>query len=274
MSFETLLWVRKQGTGNAASRSVLRVLADHAGQDHSCYLLTRTIADETDLSEAGVRKALARLVETGLVRVYERYRADGGRRSNRFQLLPDGPETLPPDHEDWAGVREAPRNEDEAPLHAEDGTPLHEVEVFPSKESPVVEATPVKGRAPRPATATRVPEDFAPTDAMKAWFVDEQLQLVIHGKTEHEKFMDYWRAVPGVKGRKLDWPATWRNWMRSAADRAQRNGYVRPVSGPPGTSLMPSSGAPLNYRPSTTDQKVSQTVELGRRLQQQMEEQK
>lgn len=27
-------------------------------------------------------------------------------------------------------------------------------------------------------------------------------------------FVDYWVAVPGQKGLKLDWPATWRNWMR------------------------------------------------------------
>jgi hypothetical protein len=30
-----------------------------------------------------------------------------------------------------------------------------------------------------------------------------------------EKFRDYWTAVPGAKGRKLDWLATWRNFVRS-----------------------------------------------------------
>ncbi len=29
-----------------------------------------------------------------------------------------------------------------------------------------------------------------------------------------ERFRDYWRSVPGAKGRKLDWAATWRNWVR------------------------------------------------------------
>jgi hypothetical protein len=28
------------------------------------------------------------------------------------------------------------------------------------------------------------------------------------------KFRDYWTALPGQKGVKLDWPATWRNWIR------------------------------------------------------------
>jgi hypothetical protein len=30
-----------------------------------------------------------------------------------------------------------------------------------------------------------------------------------------EKFRDYWLGVPGAKGRKLDWPATWRNYVRN-----------------------------------------------------------
>lgn len=35
-----------------------------------------------------------------------------------------------------------------------------------------------------------------------------------------DRFRDYWRSVPGAKGRKLDWPATWRNWVRN--ERADR----------------------------------------------------
>ena len=29
------------------------------------------------------------------------------------------------------------------------------------------------------------------------------------------KFADYWHSVPGAKGRKSDWAATWRNWVRN-----------------------------------------------------------
>lgn len=37
-------------------------------------------------------------------------------------------------------------------------------------------------------------------------------------RREHARFIDYWLSVPGARGRKLDWPATWRNWMRTAWD--------------------------------------------------------
>ena len=33
---------------------------------------------------------------------------------------------------------------------------------------------------------------------------------------EGENFRDYWAAVPGAKGTKLDWPATWRKWIRDS----------------------------------------------------------
>lgn len=37
---------------------------------------------------------------------------------------------------------------------------------------------------------------------------------------EHRIFIDYWIAQSGQKGVKLDWAATWRNWMRrKVADR-------------------------------------------------------
>jgi hypothetical protein len=38
-------------------------------------------------------------------------------------------------------------------------------------------------------------------------------------KLELEKFRDYWIAQPGQKGVKTDWDATWRNWVRRAAER-------------------------------------------------------
>lgn len=36
--------------------------------------------------------------------------------------------------------------------------------------------------------------------------------------SEWEKFRDYWISLPGSKGRKRDWQATWRNWCRNAAE--------------------------------------------------------
>jgi hypothetical protein len=143
------------------------------------------------------------------------------------------------------------------------GGPYDGETVAPSykKEDQEKTKTPsVSKRASRSERATRVPDDFRPTEEMRAWFVAEQLGQVIDGAKEHEKFMDYWQACPGVRGRKLDWPATWRNWMRTAAERAGRR---------PGNALVPTSGAPVQYKPSTTDQRIAQGQALAAKYREQ-----
>ena len=42
------------------------------------------------------------------------------------------------------------------------------------------------------------------------------------GKEIEETFRDYWVAQPGQKGRKADWEATWRNWVRNQKKTLQR----------------------------------------------------
>lgn len=37
-----------------------------------------------------------------------------------------------------------------------------------------------------------------------------------------EQFKDYWVSAPGSKGTKLDWSATWRNWVRNQKRAAQQ----------------------------------------------------
>lgn len=63
--------------------------------------------------------------------------------------------------------------------------------------------------------ATRLPADWTLPDEWLAWALGHhptwnpgRAQLAA------ESFRDYWIAVPGAKGRKTDWQATWRNWVR------------------------------------------------------------
>lgn len=64
----------------------------------------------------------------------------------------------------------------------------------------------------------RLPDDFRPDvdDARKAGLSPDE------AARETEKFRDYWISQPGHRGVKLDWPATWRNWCRHAAERRPR----------------------------------------------------
>lgn len=36
--------------------------------------------------------------------------------------------------------------------------------------------------------------------------------------SQFARFRDYWSGIAGAKGRKADWLATWRNWIRRVGD--------------------------------------------------------
>jgi len=77
---------------------------------------------------------------------------------------------------------------------------------------------------------TRIPDDFKVTPEMHAWAKEHVPEL--GGLRETEKFINYWRAKSGASATKLDWPATWRNWMLTAAERlAPRSGH-KPYTNP------------------------------------------
>ncbi|MCW2287010.1 hypothetical protein EDF60_1661 [Leucobacter luti] len=64
----------------------------------------------------------------------------------------------------------------------------------------------------RKARGARITSDWMPDSGLI-----QQMQSECPGldlESEHKVFVDYWIAQPGQKGVKLDWAATWRNWMR------------------------------------------------------------
>lgn len=269
MSHDATAWARKQQTGNTPAKFLLLMLADAAGSDYSCWPGQETLSKLTEMSDRTIRRATTLLVECGLIRVFYRYRADNTRRSCRYQLLIDGPETELPETVDWRSMKQM-TVDDEADT-VSGGPPdtqstatgqavqIHRPEspVIPSTEPSVKEPSAMNPGASRPKQATRIPEDFLPDEKMRAWFVGEKLGALIDGQREHERFMDYWRAKPGAMAKKHDWPATWRNWMRTAADRV---------------TYRPTSGAPQQYK-STTDGKVMQTLTLAEKFRQMEENQ-
>lgn len=125
--------------------------------------------------------------------------------------------------------------------------------------SPPASPVPPKGdatrRRPRAAAkqqGTRLPDIFPVTEDMAAWARENTPGC---GLGDHESFCDYWRSVPGAKGLKLDWIATWRNWMRSEHKKRPRaaNGSAHTTNG--------------HSEESTGTQRARAAVEAGRELQ-------
>lgn len=249
---EASLWARNQTAGDITAKAVLVQLGEHAGQDWSCYPGVTYLARIVECSDSTIRAALGRLVERGLIRVFERHRVNGTRRSNRYQLLPDGEATPWPDAEDWSDVRQSggtPQNPEGPPPEDEPPTPRNPAGIPNTDTS--VGTSPSSGRHAK--RATTIAEDYRPTDEMKAWFAEQGYAAYINGQLEHAKFVDYWRGT----GRPMkDWEATWRNWMRRAYERTTQTGWR------PGTALVPASGARTR---STTDERVAQGMALAKK---------
>lgn len=68
-----------------------------------------------------------------------------------------------------------------------------------------------KSRATR-SRGSRLPSGWKPSENLEAWASKERPDL--DQRITLERFCDYWHAVPGSKGLKLDWDGTFRNWVR------------------------------------------------------------
>ena len=81
-----------------------------------------------------------------------------------------------------------------------------------------------------PSAGTRLPPDWVLSQALGEWALAEGLTRE-RIRQEADKFRDYWISKPGAAGRKADWPATWRNWIRKATTGETGGGGVRSVRG-------------------------------------------
>ena len=96
---------------------------------------------------------------------------------------------------------------------------VRKVFVTPTRPDPTPITTP-KGVVPR-KRGTRIPDQFVVTREMRDWAADRTPLVNVDDATE--RFVNYWRAKAGRDATKLDWPATWRNWLiKDQDDRHNR----------------------------------------------------
>ena len=117
----------------------------------------------------------------------------------------------------------SPSQSDESPTKSDESAPTSTSTITRKEQKPKQERSP---------SGSRLPPDWEPSEADIAFAQRERPDVNWH--EEAAKFRDYWRAEPGAKARKLDWPGTWRNWIRRA-DRQR--------AGPHGQSATPSRQA-------------------------------
>ena len=95
--------------------------------------------------------------------------------------------------------------------------------------------TPSGDKPPQEATrrASRLPADWALPPEWRDWAKSARPDL--DPAKVAERFRDFWVAKAGRDGAKLDWQATWRNWVRAEAAQ-HRPGGMNGAQGANGTA--------------------------------------
>jgi hypothetical protein len=73
----------------------------------------------------------------------------------------------------------------------------------------------------------RLDPKWVPSEETRSLMADQCPSVDL--RAEHDKFIDYWTAKAGRDATKLDWDATWRNWIRNAKP-AHTNGTHKQVA--------------------------------------------
>ena len=98
------------------------------------------------------------------------------------------------------------------------GKPFRNQEPEPEPEQDIEAAhsaqpsTPDKQK-PQTPRGTRLPKDWTLPDGWREWAEAEREDLDI--SLVADSFRDFWWSKAGQNGSKLDWLATWRNWVRN-----------------------------------------------------------
>jgi len=82
------------------------------------------------------------------------------------------------------------------------------------------------------ARATRLATDWVLPPDWSEWAVKDRAWTPEHALSVSNAFHDFWVAKAGKDARKLDWFATWRNWVRNDNGKVRDNGS-KPVYKPP-----------------------------------------
>ena len=82
-------------------------------------------------------------------------------------------------------------------------------EAPPNQEPLTINHKPIKENK----RGSRLAQDWFLNKSLGEWALQERPDIDV--RLVAEQFKDYWVAQPGQKGVKLDWDATWRNWVRN-----------------------------------------------------------
>ena len=225
MSISALNWAFNMRGVSVSQKVVLISLANFADEAGYAFPSIKTIADMSCVSESSVRRALADLVDGGILRIDYRFRADGSQTSSGYFLGITTPVNLTPPP---STVTPPPVTAD-TPYNHHITTTLLDTHVSIANKR-----------------GSRLKDDWQPSEtdlqhAFKKGLSDDAT------REQAERFRDYWISKAGAGGVKLDWAATWRTWIGNYCDRkgTGKGAANQPIPFPNKQGLGGRAGAAL-----------------------------
>lgn len=193
-----------ESTHSGTDLLMMLAIADFADDDGNAYPSVGTLAQKCRTTPRHVNRILAALRESGELEIRLN---EGPKGTNRYRIA-------------LKGVTPASPLTNRSPLTPASSTPDVQVPkpLTPTSDEPSLnhQRTRESARASRSPAAdrgSRIPEDWQPSESDIAFCRTKRPDL---DPTEMaEKFRDHWLGEPGAKGRKTNWSATWRNWVRN-----------------------------------------------------------
>jgi len=193
------VWQHSKSVGRA--RLVLLAIADHQGEI-GAWPSIATLAKMVNASERSVQRDIQQLVDLGELEVEVQSAPTRNQyKSNLYWVQLPGVTGVT---DSASGVTESQSGVTESASGVTAGGALTLIEPL---------------KKPNRTFSYRLPENWQPKESdievMKNHFPAIDLRLETHA------FRDYWQSVPGARGKKADWDATWRNWIRNAHKRSK-----------------------------------------------------
>jgi hypothetical protein len=188
MSIEALTAVSKLAIMPSGRKFVAIALANYADENGACFPSVQTLARWTSQGEKTVRDHLIALEESGFLTRERVRREDGTLGVYRFVL-----------QRQFSPVADFASGEKQPTPAADFAT--HNHQSYPSTKN-------------NNTRGSRLPVDWQPSQAEIDFALDTGWTRE-HVEIEVNKFRDYWIAKAGKDACKVNWTATWRNWVRN-----------------------------------------------------------
>lgn len=193
-----------ESTHSGTDLLMMLAIADFADDDGNAYPSVGTLALKCRTTSRHVNRILAALRASGELEIRLN---EGPKGTNRYRIS-------------LKGMTPASPLTNRSPLTPTSSTPDVHVPkpLTPTSDEPSLnhQRTRESARALRsPATdrGSRLPVDWQPSEVDIGFCRTKRPDL--DPAEVAEKFRDHWLGQPGAKGRKANWSATWRNWVRS-----------------------------------------------------------